>query len=195
MTNMNPQVDEYVRETDKWQEEIEQLRKVSLDCGLTEEFKWRKPCYTFQGSNIAIIQPFKEYCALMFFKGVLLKDPKGILVAPGENSQTQRQFRFTSAQEIDELEPVLKEYIDEAIEVEKAGLEVTFKKTTEYTIPEELKNKFDENPALKTAFEALTPGRQRAYIIYFTKPKQSKTRESRIEKYMQQILEGKGLND
>ncbi|MFS0864891.1 YdeI/OmpD-associated family protein [Fredinandcohnia sp. 179-A 10B2 NHS] len=194
-TNFNPKVDEYVRESEKWKVEIEKLRKVSLDCGLTEEFKWRKPCYSFQGSNIAIIQPFKEYCALMFFKGVLLKDPKGRLVAPGENSQTQRQFRFTSVQAINELEHVIKDYIHEAIEIEQAGKEVTFKKTAEYTIPEELQTKFNEHPALKTAFEALTPGRQRAYIIYFTKPKQSKTRESRIEKYVQHILSGKGLNE
>ncbi|MFX1578956.1 MAG: YdeI family protein [Promethearchaeota archaeon] len=191
---MNPKVDAFLSKAEKWQKEFRKLRKIILDCGLTEELKWRLPCYTFQKSNIAIIQGFKEYCALMFFKGVLLKDTNGILVRPGE-TQAGRQIRFTSVREIAELEPILKAYIHEAIEVEKAGLKVSFKKTAEYTIPEEFQTKLNENPALETAFDALTPGRQRAYIIYFSSAKQSKTRESRVEKYIPQILDGKGLND
>lgn len=197
MTNskMNPKVDEFLSKTKKWQEEMEKLRMILLDCNLTEELKWGKPCYTFQGNNIAIIHGFKEYCALLFIKGALLKDTNGILIQQTENVQAGRQVRFTGVQEIVEMEATLKNYIYEAIEVEKAGLEVDFKKNTELIIPEELQNKFDEIPALKTAFEALTPGRQRAYILHFSGPKQSKTRESRIEKCMQQILNGKGLND
>ncbi|MFT4414185.1 YdeI/OmpD-associated family protein [Fredinandcohnia humi] len=197
MTNsrLSPKVNEYLSKAKKWEEEFENLRMIILDCGLNEELKWNKPCYTFQKSNIVIIQGFKEYCALMFFKGALLNDPKGILIKPGENSQAQRQIRFSNVQEIVAMDTILKAYIYEAIEVEKAGLEVNFKKNTDFTIPEELQKKFEEIPALKTAFEALTPGRQRAYILYFTKPKQSKTRESRIGKYIQQILNGKGLND
>jgi uncharacterized protein YdeI (YjbR/CyaY-like superfamily) len=191
---MNPKVDAFLSKAEKWQKEFRKLRKIILDCGLTKELKWRLPCYTFQKSNIAIIQGFKEYCALMFFKGVLLKDTNGILVRPGE-TQAGRQIRFTSVREIAELEPILKAYIHEAIEVEKAGLKVSFRKTVEYTIPEEFQTKLDENPALETAFDALTPGRQRAYILYFSSAKQSKTRESRVEKYIPQILEGKGLND
>ncbi len=192
---MNPKVDEFLSKANKWQDEMEKLRMISLDCGLTEELKWRLPCYMFQERNIVIIQDFKEYCALMFFKGFLLNDTNGILIKPGENSQTQRQIRFTNVREMEEMEAILKAYIYEAIEVEKAGLEVNTEKKTELTIPEELHNKFEKTPALKTAFEALTPGRQRAYILYFSQAKQSKTRESRIEKYMQQILNGKGLND
>lgn len=197
MTNsrMNPKVDEFIHKEKKWKEEFEKLRMINLDCDLTEELKWRLPCYTFQGRNIAIIQNFKDYCALMFFKGALLKDSKGVLVKPGENSQAQRQIRFTNVEEIVEMESVLKAYIQEAIKVEQEGLEVNFKKTTDFPIPEELQTKFDEVPGLKTAFEALTPGRQRAYLLYFSKAKQSKTRESRIEKYIEQILNGKGLND
>ncbi|MGF9713994.1 hypothetical protein EXW96_16715 [Paenibacillus sp. JMULE4] len=197
MTNsrMNPKVDEFLSKSKKWKEEFEKLRMIILDCQLTEELKWGKPCYTFQKSNIVIIQGFKEYCALMFFKGALLNDPNGILIKPGENTQAARQIRFTNVREIVAMETILKAYIYEAIEVEKAGLEVNFKKNTEFIIPEELQKKFDEIPALKTAFEALTPGRQRAYILYFSEPKQSKTRESRVEKYIQQILNGKGLND
>lgn len=197
MTNskMNPKVDEFLNKAKKWQEEMEKLRMILLDCHLTEELKWGKPCYTFQGNNIAIIHGFKEYCALLFIKGALLKDTDGILIQQTENVQAGRQIRFTGVQEIVEMEATLKNYIYEAIEVEKAGLEVNFKKNTELIIPEELQNKFDEIPALKTAFEALTPGRQRAYILHFSGPKQSKTRESRIEKCMQQILNGKGLND
>ncbi|MFW9867913.1 MAG: YdeI family protein [Candidatus Thorarchaeota archaeon] len=192
---MNSKVDEYLSKIEKWHEEMKKLRIIILDCGLTEELKWGKPCYTFQKSNIVIIQGFKGYCALMFFKGVLLKDTNGILIKPGEHTQAGRQIRFTNVQEIVEMEPILKAYIDEAVEVEKAGLKVNFKKTTEFIIPEEFQNKLDENPTLKTAFDALTPGRQRAYIFYFSQPKQSKTRKSRVEKYMQQILNGKGLND
>lgn len=174
---------------------MERLRTIVLDCGLTEDFKWRQPCYTFDQSNIVIIHGFKEYCALLFFKGALLADPHGILIRQTENVQAGRQIRFTSLREIVEMEPILKDYIYEAIEVEKAGLKVESKRDTELTLPEELQSKFDENPALKTAFEALTPGRQRAYVLYFSQPKQSKTRESRIEKCIPQILAGKGLND
>ncbi|MFC7395336.1 YdeI/OmpD-associated family protein [Scopulibacillus cellulosilyticus] len=195
MTNsrLNPKVDEFLSKSKKWKEEYEKLRNIILDCGLTEEFKWMHPCYTFEKKNIVLIHGFKEYCALLFHKGALLKDTHGILIQQTENVQAARQIRFTNVQEIIEMETILKAYIYEAIEVEKAGLEV--KRNTEFKIPGELQNKFDENPALKTAFEALTPGRQRAYILYFSKPKQSKTRESRVEKYMQQILNGKGLND
>jgi len=195
MTKMNPKVDVYLSKAKKWQEEIEKLRMIILDCQLTEELKWGKPCYTFQKSNIVIIQGFKEYCALLFIKGALLNDAYGILIKPGENTQAGRQIRFTNVREIVEMETILKAYIYEAIEVEKAGLKVNFKENTELIIPEEFQNKLDEIPALKTAFDALTPGRQRAYILYFSQAKQSKTRESRVEKSMQQILNGKGLND
>jgi uncharacterized protein YdeI (YjbR/CyaY-like superfamily) len=191
---MNPKVDDFIHKATNWHDEFVELRRISLDCGLTEELKWRLPCYTYENNNIVIIQGFKEYCALMFFKGALLKDPDGMLIKMGE-SQSGRQARFTSVREIIELEPVLKEYINEAIEVEKAGLKVEFKKTSDFTIPEEFQAKLDENPALRTAFESLTPGRQRAYIFYFSAPKQSKTRASRVEKSIQQILDGKGLND
>jgi uncharacterized protein YdeI (YjbR/CyaY-like superfamily) len=195
MNRMNPKVDGYLRKAKRWQEELEKLRMIILDCQLTEELKWVKPCYTFQKSNIVIIIPLKEYCALMFCKGALLNDANGILIKPGENTQAGRWIKFTAVREIVEMETILKAYIYEAIEVEKAGLKVNFKKTTEFIIPEEFQNKLDEIPALKTAFDALTPGRQRAYILYFSAPKQSKTRESRVEKWMQQILNGKGLND
>jgi uncharacterized protein YdeI (YjbR/CyaY-like superfamily) len=197
MTNsrMNPKVDEFLSKAKKWKEEYEKLRNIVLDCELTEEFKWMHPCYTFEKKNIVLIHGFKEYCALLFHKGALLQDAHGILIQQTENVQAARQIRFTNVQEIVEMETILKAYIYEAIEVEKAGLEVNFKKNTEFIIPEELQNKFDEIPALKTAFEALTPGRQRAYILYFSEPKQSKTRQSRVEKCMQQILNGKGLND
>ncbi len=192
---MNPKVDEYLSRATKWQDEMESLRKIILDCQLTEELKWGKPCYTLQKRNIVIIQGFTKYCALMFCKGALLGDANGILIKPGENTQAARQIRFTNGREIVEMEPILKAYIYEAIEVEEAGLEVNYKKTSEFIVPEELQNKADEIPALKTAFEALTPGRQRAYILYFSAPKQSKTREARVEKCMKQILNGKGLND
>jgi uncharacterized protein YdeI (YjbR/CyaY-like superfamily) len=192
---MNPKVDAYLSKAKKWQEEFEKLRMIILDCQLTEELKWGVPCYTFEKRNIVLIHGFKEYCALLFVKGALLNDAKGILITQTENTQAGRQIRFTNVREIVEMETILKAYIYEAIEVEKAGLKVNFKKTTEFIIPEEFQNKLDENSALKTAFDALTPGRQRAYIFYFSHPKQSKTRESRVEKYMQQILNGKGLND
>ena len=195
MNRMDSNIDDFFSKAKKWQKEFKKLREIALECGLTEEFKWGKPCYTFQKSNIVLIHGFKDYCAFLFFKGALLKDTKDILVKQTENVQAARQIRFTNAQEIDEMKSVLKDYISEAIEVEKAGLEVDFKKTTEFKIPDEFQTKLDEIPALKTAFDALTPGRQRAYILYFSQPKQSKTRTSRVEKYMQQILDGKGLND
>jgi uncharacterized protein YdeI (YjbR/CyaY-like superfamily) len=192
---MNPEVDFYFSKAQKWLEELEKLRMIVLDCQLNEELKWGVPCYTFQKSNIVLIHVFKEYCALLFFKGALLNDTNGILIQQTENVQSARQIRFTNVLEIVEMEPILKAYIYEAIEVEKAGLKVNFKKNTELVFPEEFQNKLDENPALKTAFDTLTPGRQRAYNLYFSAPKQSKTRELRVEKCMQQILNGKGLND
>lgn len=197
MTNsqVNPKVEEFFSKSKKWKEEYVKLREIVLDCGLTEEYKWMHPCYTYETKNIVLIHGFKEYCALLFHKGALLQDTNGILIQQTENVQAARQIRFTNVQEIFELETILKSYINEAIQVEKAGLEVNFKKNTEMKIPEELQNKFNEIPELKTAFEALTPGRQRAYTLYFSSPKQSKTRESRIEKYQQHILNGKGLND
>jgi uncharacterized protein YdeI (YjbR/CyaY-like superfamily) len=195
MNNMNPKVDFYFIKEKKWQEELEKLRTIILDCPLTEELKWGVPCYTFQKSNIVLIHVFKEYCAILFIKGALLKDANGILIQQTENVQAARQVRFTNVQEIVEIEPILKAYIYEAIEVEKAGLKVSYKKATEFSIPDEFQKKLDEFPPLETAFYALTPGRQRAYLLYFSAPKQSKTRESRIEKCMQQILNGEGLND
>jgi len=192
---MNPKVDFYFSKAKRWQEELEKLRVIVLDCGLTEELKWGVPCYTFQKRNIVLIHVFKEYCALLFFKGALLNDPNGILVQQTKNVQAARQIRFTNVREMVKMKPILKAYIHGAIEVEKAGLKVNFKKTTEFIIPEEFQNKLDKIPSLKTAFDALTPGRQRAYILYFSAPKQSRTRESRVEKCMQQILNGKGLND
>ena len=195
MNRMNPKVDFFFNKAQKWQEEYEKLRMTVLDCGLTEEVKWGVPCYTFQESNIVLIHGFKEYCALLFHKGVLLKDAEGILIQQTENVQSARQIRFTSVQEIIEMEPILKAYIFEAIEVEKAGLQVNFKKATEFTIPEEFLRKLEEVPGLQDAFDALTPGRQRGYILHFSAPKQSKTRESRVEKWVQQILNGKGLDD
>jgi uncharacterized protein YdeI (YjbR/CyaY-like superfamily) len=192
---MNPKVDFYFSEDKKWHKEIRKLRVIVLDCGLTEKLKWGVPCYTFQKSNIVLIHVFKEYCALLFFKGALLNDPNDILIQQTKNVQAARQIRFTNIREIVKMVPILKAYIYEAIEVEKAGLKVNFKKTTEFIIPEEFQKKLDKIPALKTAFKALTPGRQRGYIFYFSQPKQSKTRESRVEKSMQQILDGKGIND
>lgn len=192
---MNPKVDFYFNKAKKWQEEIEKLRTIVLDCGLNEELKWGCPCYTFKDSNIVLIHVFKEYCALLFFKGSLLKDSKGILIQQTENVQAARQIRFTGVNEIAKLERTLKAYIYEAVEVEKAGLKVPLKKTKEFNIPEEFQNKLDKKPALKKAFHALTPGRQRAYLLYFSSAKQAKTRESRIEKYVPQILDGKGLDD
>ena len=195
MNRMNPDVDVYISKCDQWQEEMEKLRVILLDCQLTEELKWGVACYTFEKSNIVLMHVFKEYCALLFVKGALLKDANGILIQQTKNVQAGRQIRFTNVREIVEMEPILTAYINEAIDVEKAGLKVDYKKTTEFEVPEEFQSKLDENPALKTAFNALTPGRQRAYLLYFSAPKQSKTREARVEKYMSQILNGKGLND
>ena len=195
MNSVNPKVDFYFAKAKNWQEEIRQLRMIILECGLTEELKWGVPCYTFQKANIVLIHVFKDYCALLFIKGALLSDSNGMLVQQTENVQAARQIRFTSIQQIVEMEASVKAYIYEAIEVEKAGLKVDLKKTTEFTMVEEFQKKLVEMPALKTAFNALTPGRQRAYMLHFSAPKQSKTREARVEKYMQQILDGKGLND
>jgi uncharacterized protein YdeI (YjbR/CyaY-like superfamily) len=192
---MNPKVDFYFDKTSKWQSALEQLRKIALDCQLTEELKWGTPCYTLEGKNIVLIHDFKEYCAFLFFKGALLSNADGILMQQSKNVQAQRQIRFTDVKEIVEQQAILKAHIYEAIEVEKAGLEVKFKKTEEFTLVEEFQKKLDELPNLKIAFEALTPGRQRAYMLHFSSPKQSKTRESRVEKCIPQILEGKGLND
>jgi len=192
---MNPKVDFYFSKSEKWQKEIEKLRTIVLDCQLNEELKWGVPCYTFQKSNIVLIHEFKEYCALLFFKGALLNDANGILIQQTENVQSARQIRFTHIQEIIDLEPVLKTYIYEAIEVEKAGLKVELKKTKEFNVPEEFETKLNTDTNLKTAFYALTPGRQRGYLLHFSAAKQSKTRESRIEKSIPQILNGKGLDD
>ena len=192
---MNPKVDFYFNKAKKWQKELEQLRMIVLDCGLTEELKWGVPCYMLQKSNIVLIHVFKEYCALLFFKGALLNNANGILIQQTKNVQAARQIRFTNVREIVKMKTILKACIYEAIEVEKAGLKVNFKKAAEFNIPEEFQKKIDKTRSLKTAFEALTPGRQRGYLLYFSAPKQSKTRESRVEKYMQQILNGKGLND
>src|SRR5229473_2385061 len=195
MNKMSPKVDVYLCKAKKWQEEFKKLRMIILDCQLTEELKWGVPCYTFEKRNIVLIHGFKEYCALLFVKGALLNDANGILIQQTKNVQAARQIRFTNVREIVQMEPILKDYIHEAIEVEKSGLKVNFRKTSEFKIPEEFQNKLDKIPALKTAFDALTPGRQRGYIFYFSQPKQSKTRESRVEKCMPQILNGKGLND
>jgi len=192
---MNPKVDEYLRKAKKWQVELGKLRTIILDCQLTEELKWKNPCYTYQNKNIVLIHGFKEYCALLFMKGALLKDTNGILIQQTENVQSGRQIRFTNIQEILKIEAVLKAYIYEAIEVEKIGLKVDFKKANEFNIPEEFQKILDEVPALKTAFYKLTPGRQKAYLLFFSAPKQSKTRELRIEKYTQRILNGIGFND
>ncbi|MFZ1082393.1 MAG: YdeI family protein [Candidatus Kryptoniota bacterium] len=194
-SRMNPKVDAFLNKSEKWRKEFEKLRMIILDCQLTEELKWGVPCYTFQKNNIVLIHGFKEYCALLFFKGALLNDAKGILIQQTKNVQAARQIRFTNVWEIVKMERILKAYIHEAIEVEKTGLKVNYKKTSEFKIPEEFQNKLDNIPALKTAYHALTPGRQRAYIFYFSQPKQSKTRASRVEKCMQQILKGKGLDD
>ena len=192
---MNPKVDFYFKKEKKWHDEIAQLRTIVLDCHLPEELKWGCPCYTFHNSNIVLIHVFKEYCALLFFKGALLTDPKGILIQQTENVQSARQVRFTSVQQITELEATVKAYIYEAVEVEEAGLKVELKKTAEYKMPEEFQHKLDGNPDLKAAFEALTPGRQRAYIFHFSQAKLAKTREARVEKYIPNIMDGKGLDD
>lgn len=192
---MNPKVDWFFSKDTKWKKEYEKLRMIVLDCGLMEELKWGCPCYTFQNSNIVLIHGFKEYCALLFFKGALLNDPEGILIQQTKNVQSARQIRFTNAREIAKMEKVLKAYVYEAIEVEKAGLKVKMKKTSDFKIPEEFQIQLDKKPALKKAFAALTPGRQRGYIFYFSQAKQSKTREDRVKKYLKHILSGKGLED
>lgn len=191
----NASVDEYINKAKKWKDEYEILRKIILDCNLTEELKWGQPCYTLGKANIVLIHGFKEYCALLFFKGALLKDDKGILVQQTENVQAARQVRFTNVNEIFKVKTVLKTYIHEAIEVEKSGLKVDFKKTDEFNMPEEFQHILGKTSALKKAFESLTPGRQRAYLLHFSAAKQSKTRIARIEKATQDILDGKGLND
>jgi len=195
MNRMNPSVDGYVRKSKQWQEELQKLRTIILDCGLTEEVKWRVPCYTFQGTNVLFIGRFKESCVLSFIKGVLLKDARRILIQQTENSQSVRIIRFTNVQQIVKLEPVLKAYIHEALEVEKSGVKVKLRKVSEFKVPEEFQTRLDELPALKEAFGALTPGRQRAYLLYFSGAKQSKTREARVEKCRRRILDGKGLDD
>ncbi len=195
MNKTNPKVDAFFSRTHQWREELQQLRTIILDCQLTEELKWGQPCYTFQNSNVVLIHGFKDYCAILFIKGALLKDANGLLIQQTGNVQAGRQIRFTHGQEIGKLEATLQAYIHEAIEIEKAGLKVDFNKNTELQFPEEFQTQLDENPALKTAFDALTPGRQRAYNLYFSAPKQSKTRVSRVEKCLQQILDGKGLDD
>ena len=195
MNRMNPKVDGLLKKAKKWQEEFETLREIVLGCPLTEEVKWGQACYTSDGTNIVLIHGFKEYCALLFFKGALLKDPKGILIQQTEHVQAARQIRFTNVREIVAMKPILKAYILEAIEVEKAGLKVKLNKTSDFKVAEEFKKKLDENAALKKAFAALTPGRQKGYLLYFSAAKQSKTREARVEKCMPQILKGKGLLD
>ena len=192
---MNPKVDGYLRKNKRWGDELKELRRIILDCLLIEEIKWRVPCYTFENSNVVMLGALKECAVLSFVKGALLKDARGILVKPGDNTQSARVIRFNNVREITEMEPVLKAYVHEAIEVEKAGLKVDFKAKRELVFPEEVEKKFDEMPALKTAFRALTPGRQRAYLLYFSAAKQFKTRESRVEKCKQRILKGKGLAD
>ncbi len=195
LSKTNPKVDFFFDKADKWQDEYRKLRTIILDSVLTEELKWGVPCYTFQNGNVVLIHGFKEYCAILFINCALLKDPQGILVQQTQNVQAGRHVRFTNLQEIAGAEPVLRAYINEAIEIERAGLKVDFKKTAEFNMPEEFVNKLDEVPGLQEAFEALTPGRQRGYLLYFSAPKQSKTREARIEKYVQPILNGKGLDD
>jgi uncharacterized protein YdeI (YjbR/CyaY-like superfamily) len=192
---MNPKVNFFFDKAEKWQEELERLRTICLDCGLDEQLKWGCPCYSLKGSNIVLIHAFKEYCALLFFKGVLLSDPEGILIQQTENVQVPRQARFTSLDEIGKLAPAIKAYIYEAIEVEKAGLKVKKKETADFPVSEELQHKLDTMPELKTAFEALTPGRQRGYLLFFSAAKQAKTREARVEKYIPQIMIGKGMDD
>ncbi len=195
MANTNPKVNDFIRRARKWQPEYEKLREIVLESDLTEELKWGVPCYTLHGSNILLIHGFKEYCAILFVKGALLQDEAGLLIQQTENVQSARQIRFTGVDEIEELEPVLKAYIRQAIEVEISGVKLEPKKTTEFKVTEEFQQKLEKDPALKKAFEALTPGRQRAYLLYFSTPKQSKTREARVEKCIPQILAGKGLND
>ena len=192
---MNPKVDFYFNKAEKWQAELAILRKIVLDCGLTEALKWGVPCYTFGQNNVALLHIFKEYCAVLFVKGVLLQDAHGILVQQTVNTQSARQIRFTSIREITDMTAILNAYIFEACEVEKLGLTVDLKKTTDYKLPEEFQHRLDQNPALKAAFDALTLGRQRAYLLYFSVPKQAKTREARVANCVPKIRNGKGLND
>lgn len=192
---MNSKVDAFINRADRWRDEFEELREIILDCGLTEELKWGQPCYTFEKKNIVLMHGFKDYCALLFHKGALLKDPKRILIQQTENVQSARQIRFTNVEEIKKLERTIKAYIHEAVEIEKAGLKVNLKKTSEFKVPEEFQKELDKNSALKKAFRTLTPGRQRTYVLHFSQPKQSKTRESRVRKSIPHILSGKGLND
>jgi len=192
---MNPKVDDFLKKQQKWQKEFVMLRAIVLSCPLTEELKWGQPCYTFENKNVVIIHGFKEYCAILFIKGALLKDSHKVLIQQTEHVQAGRQIRFTNVKEIESIKDIIKNYILEAIDIEKKGMKVEMKKTSDYTIPEEFQLKLNENAALKKAFETLTPGRQRAYIYYFSQPKQSKTRVSRIENHLQNILDGKGLND
>ncbi len=195
MNNMNPKVDFYFNKAGKWQEEIKKLRVIALSCGLSEELKWGCPCYTYNGNNIVLIHVFKEYCAFLFFKGALLQDTEGILIQQTKNVQAARQIRFAGVKEITNKKEVLKAYIFEALKVEKAGLKVELKKTSEFNMPEEFQSKLNKMPTLKKAFNALTPGRQRGYLLHFSSAKQAKTRESRIEKCIPQILSGKGLDE
>jgi len=192
---MNPKVDAFLGRAEQWRDEMSELRRILLDCDLTEELKWGKPCYAFEGSNVVIIQGFRDYCALLFFKGFLLPDPEGVLVKTGKNTRVGRQIRFTSVREIGAMETVSKSYVREAIEVEKSGPTVDLDTDVELELPEEFTRKLGEMPALKEAFDALTPGRQRAYSYFFSEPKQSKTREARVDKSVQNILDGRGLND
>jgi uncharacterized protein YdeI (YjbR/CyaY-like superfamily) len=194
-SKLNPKVDAYLQRADKWREEFEKLRSIALECGLTEELKWGEPCYQLNGKNVVLMHGFKEYCAYLFFKGALMKDTNGILVQQTENVQSARQIRFANSGEIVQLRPVLKAYILEAIEVEKAGLKVEMKKTAEFAMPDEFRVRLEDDAALKQAFEALTPGRQRAYLLHFSQPKQVKTRQSRIDAAIPDIFAGKGLND
>jgi len=191
----NPKVDFFFNKAEQWKQEFEKLRRIILDCGLTEELKWGVPCYTFEKKNMVLIHGFKEYCAILFVKGALLKDTEGILLQQTENVQAARQIRFTNVRDIVKMETILRAYINESVQAEIAGLKVNYKKVTEFSMPEEFITKLEEVPALQEAFEALTPGRQRAYILYFSAPKQSKTRAARVEKYRKKILNGQGLND
>jgi uncharacterized protein YdeI (YjbR/CyaY-like superfamily) len=195
MNDLNPKVDAFIGRATQWQAEYIKMRQIVMDCGLTEDLKWGVPCYTVNGKNVIIIHGFKEYCAFLFIKGALMQDLKGIFIQQTENVQAARHVRFTSVDEIEELTPTLKAYILEAVEVEKSDLKVEFKKTTDFPMAEEFKARLDEDPALQSAFNALTPGRQRAYLLFFSTPKQSQTRAARVEKSIPQILAGKGLND
>ena len=195
MSQTNPKVDHYLQHVDAWRAELQKLRAILLGCALVEEFKWRQPCYTFQKSNVAILSGFKEYCALGFFKGALLTDPHNLLVAPGANSQSSRLLKFTSVQEVADVEEVIRAYVAEAVAVEKAGLKVALKPKSDYPIPAELQHKFDDDPAFEAAFAALTPGRQKGYLLHFAGAKQSKSRAARIERYAPRIFDGKGMQD